>query len=78
MHLDTAHGLPLFDGDSAVRYTNREFTILCLIAAGLTNVETAHRLHLSRHTVAQHIAQMLRRTGARSRAGLVGQPHFRV
>ena len=41
--------------------TAREMTILCLIAAGLTNDEVSRRLHISRHTVAQHIADMLQR-----------------
>src|SRR5258708_37984643 len=41
--------------------TSREMTILCLVAAGLTNSEVALLLHISRHTVAQHIADMLRR-----------------
>jgi DNA-binding NarL/FixJ family response regulator len=58
-----------------VRYTQRESAILRLIAAGLTNIEAAAELHISRHTVAQHIAQMLHTTGARSRAELVSRAY---
>lgn len=60
---------------STVRYTKRESMILRLIAAGLTNVEAAAELHISHHTVAQHIAQMLHTTGARSRAELVARAY---
>ncbi len=55
--------------------TSRELAILCLIAAGLTNSEAARRLHISRHTVAQHIAEMLRRMQARNRAELVARAY---
>lgn len=57
------------------RYTERESSILCLIAAGHTNQETAHKLLISHHTVAQHIAEMLRAVGARSRAELVARAY---
>jgi len=55
--------------------TPRELAILCLIAAGLTNSEAARRLHISRHTVAQHIAEMLRRMQATNRAELVARAY---
>ena len=55
--------------------TAREMTILCLIAAGLTNDEVSRRLHISRHTVAQHIADMLQRAPARNRAELVARAY---
>ena len=58
-----------------VQYTERESSILCLIAAGFTNGEAAAELHISRHTVAQHVAEMLRTTGARSRAELVARAY---
>ena len=50
--------------------TLRETAILCLIAGGHTNAQTAKRLHISHHTVAQHIADMLRRAQASSRGEL--------
>lgn len=58
-----------------LQYTERETSILCLIAEGLTNAQTAHKLFISRHTVAQHIALMLRAAGARSRAELVARAY---
>lgn len=63
------------DSQHPVRYTERESSILCLIAAGLTNGEAAAELHISRHTVAQHVAEMLRAAGARSRAELVARAY---
>jgi DNA-binding CsgD family transcriptional regulator len=53
--------------------TTREMAILCLVAVGLTNGEIARRLDISGHTVAQHIAEMLRRARARNRAELVAR-----
>lgn len=55
--------------------TAREMSILCLVAAGLTNNEVSRRLHISRHTVAQHIANMLQRAPARNRAELVARAY---
>lgn len=55
--------------------TAREISILCLVAAGLTNSEVSRRLHISRHTVAQHIANMLQRAPARNRAELVARAY---
>lgn len=75
MTADPIRTVPADEGLAQTRYTEREFTILCLVAEGLTNVETAARLHISRHTVAQHIAEMLRAAGARSRAELVARAY---
>jgi DNA-binding CsgD family transcriptional regulator len=55
--------------------TPRETTVLCLIAGGLTPSQAAARLHISRHTVAQHIATMLRRSQARSRGELIARAY---
>jgi DNA-binding CsgD family transcriptional regulator len=55
--------------------TPRERAILCLIAGGLTTSQAAARLHISRHTAAQHIAAMLRRTQARSRGELIARAY---
>jgi DNA-binding CsgD family transcriptional regulator len=60
---------------SPLTMTSREMTILCLIAAGLTNSEVASSLHISRHTVAQHVAYMLQRARARNRAELVARAY---
>ena len=55
--------------------TPRETAVLCLIAGGLTTSQAASRLHISRHTVAQHIAAMLRRSQARSRGELIARAY---
>jgi DNA-binding NarL/FixJ family response regulator len=59
------------ESESFSKLTPREWNVLHLASEGQTNVEIAMRLHISRHTVAQHIAKMLRRTGALNRTDLV-------
>jgi DNA-binding NarL/FixJ family response regulator len=56
-------------------FTPRELSILQLVAKGHTNVQIAASLHISKYTVAQHIAKMLRRTGAVNRTDLVSRAH---
>jgi DNA-binding NarL/FixJ family response regulator len=56
-------------------FTSRETAILCLIAAGRTNREAAGTLHLSPYTVAQHIAEMLRRARAKTRGELIARAY---
>jgi len=53
--------------------TEREVAILCLLAEGRTSVEAADSLHISHHTVAQHVAVMLRKSGARNRGELIAR-----
>lgn len=53
--------------------TPRQLTILCLIARGWTTLQIAAELYISHHTVSQHIADMLRRFGARSRSELIAR-----
>jgi DNA-binding CsgD family transcriptional regulator len=60
---------------SRATLTDRESTIACLIAAGLTNREVGRELSISHHTVAQHVATMLHRFGARSRCELVARAY---
>jgi DNA-binding NarL/FixJ family response regulator len=57
------------------KLTGREADILCLIAHGLTNWQIARELLISHHTVAQHVAEMLRRCHARSRCELVARAY---
>jgi DNA-binding NarL/FixJ family response regulator len=57
------------------RCTPRELSILQLAAKGCTNVQIAASLHISKYTVAQHIAKMLRRTGAANRTHLISRAH---
>lgn len=56
--------------------TDRQRTILELLARGLSNPEIGHELHLSRYTVAHHVAEMRRRTGAANRVDLVSRAHL--
>jgi DNA-binding CsgD family transcriptional regulator len=55
---------------AAHRFTGREREILNLLAAGLTNAEISAKLYISSHTVAQHVAAMLKRTNCRRRTQL--------
>ncbi|HUN35846.1 MAG TPA: helix-turn-helix transcriptional regulator [Trebonia sp.] len=52
------------------RLTGREREVLNLLADGLTNGEISARLYISSHTVAQHVAAMLKRTNCRGRTQL--------
>ncbi len=55
----------------AAGITAREAEVLRLVADGLANKQIAARLHLSPRTVEKHVESLLRKTGARSRTGLV-------
>lgn len=55
----------------AEHFTEAEIRVLCLVADGLSNAQIAEAIHVSSHTVDRHVTQMLRRSGARNRAGLV-------
>jgi DNA-binding NarL/FixJ family response regulator len=57
------------------RLTLRGQAILQLVSEGYTNVQIGLRLNVSRQTVAQQIAEMLRRTGASNRTDLVNRAH---
>lgn len=66
---------PAPDFGSFLRLTQRERSILRLAATGSTNVQIAASLHISKYTVAQHVANMLHRTGAANRTDLVHRAH---
>jgi DNA-binding CsgD family transcriptional regulator len=55
--------------------SDREMQIICLVALGLTNAEVAWQLHISHHTVAQHLSDILRECGARSRCELIARAY---
>jgi DNA-binding NarL/FixJ family response regulator len=63
------------DDEAVIRFTSREMTILALVAEGLSNVQIGEKLHISRYTVAQHVAKMLQRIGAVNRTELVNRAH---
>lgn len=56
-------------------FTDREIEVLCAVAAGRTNKQIAKLLNISEHTVHRHVTAMLRRTGERSRTGLVSRTY---
>ena len=51
--------------------TPREQQVLALVAEGLTNVQIAERLYLSRKTVSVHVSAVLRKLGASTRTEAV-------
>jgi non-specific serine/threonine protein kinase len=57
------------DGDSAV-LTPREEEVAVLVSGGLTNRQIAAELSISEHTVATHVAKILKRLGLNSRSRL--------
>jgi DNA-binding NarL/FixJ family response regulator len=67
-----ANGVPL--GATAadpVRLSPREREVLEQLATGATNGEIAGRLHLSPHTVKDHVSAVYRKLGVRNRAQAV-------
>ena len=55
----------------STRLSPRETEVLRLIATGRTNAEIAADLYISVPTVKTHVAQVLRKVGARDRVALV-------
>jgi DNA-binding NarL/FixJ family response regulator len=56
--------------------SRREQQLVELVCGGDTNKEIASRLHLSAHTVKNHIYRILKKTGASDRTSLAG--HYRA
>jgi DNA-binding CsgD family transcriptional regulator len=56
----------------ALGVTTREAEVLVLVARGMTNVQVAAQLYLSPRTVDTHVANLLAKTGAPTRAELRG------
>ena len=55
---------------AALGVTSREADVLALLVDGATNTEIAERLFLSRRTVETHVAHLLQKTSASTRAEL--------
>jgi two-component system response regulator DesR len=69
-------GMTVFGGDAeppAAPLSERERSILELIASGATNREIARRLHLSPHTVKEQSSALYRKLEVRNRAEAVGR-----
>jgi DNA-binding CsgD family transcriptional regulator len=55
--------------------TSRQVEVLEVIARGLTNSQIGRVLNMSKYTVAQHIKEMLKKTGCINRTDLVNRAH---
>ncbi len=66
-------GMSVFeiDSDGVSMLTERETSVLILIAGGATNREVAAHLHLSSNTIKDHVRSLYRKLGARNRAEAV-------
>lgn len=58
--------------------SRREQQLVELICFGLTNKEIAGRLHLSEHTVKNHVHRILHKTGAPDRVSIVDRYHAQM
>ena len=58
---------------SGLPLTKREIEVLRLVGGGLSNADIARRLHLSPHTVKRHVANILRKLDAPSRAAAIAK-----
>jgi two-component system response regulator DesR len=59
------------DRTSTLGLSERERTVLELMASGSTNPEIAEALHLSKHTVKEHTSGLYRKLGVRNRTEAV-------
>ncbi len=55
----------------ALGLSDRERSVLELMASGSTNPEIAEALHLSKHTVKEHTSSVFRKLGVRNRTEAV-------
>jgi DNA-binding NarL/FixJ family response regulator len=62
---------PEGDDDRLARLSPREREVAIEVAAGRTNGQIAHRMHLSERTVEKHVSNMLAKLGLNTRAGVV-------
>jgi len=55
------------------RLTDREVEMVKYISEGWTNKEIAHYLHISEHTVKEHVRHLLKKTKSTTRTGILAQ-----
>jgi DNA-binding NarL/FixJ family response regulator len=55
--------------------TSRQVDVLCLMAAGASTEQAGLVLHMSAHTIAHHVREMLRRCGVANRTELVAMAY---
>ena len=60
---------------TAVRLTQREREVVDLIAAGMSNKEIAHHLHLAAHTIKSHVHNALEKLALHSRLQIAAYVH---
>lgn len=58
-----------------IALTEREREVLELVAAGLSNAEIGHRLHIGVTTVKTHVTNLMAKTGSRNRVQLAVSAH---
>ncbi len=68
--LEVAHALRV-SATGLVALSAREREILGLLVAGCTDREIAARLHISPHTVKNHVTRLREKVGARNRTAAV-------
>ncbi|MBZ8181154.1 MAG: helix-turn-helix transcriptional regulator [Oscillatoria sp. PMC 1051.18] len=59
------------DVNTPASLSDRELQIIELVAAGLTNLEIAQKLEISKRTVDNHISNILNKTSTDNRVALV-------
>ena len=65
------HGLNLRKGKTRYGLSDREIEVVALVAQGLANKEIGSRLFLSEHTVKDHLKNIMRKMGAKSRSEIL-------
>ena len=70
-HFDDYSRRSGYDRQGALGLSDRERSVLELMASGSTNPEIAATLHLSKHTVKEHTSAVYRKLGVRNRTEAV-------